>query len=173
MSTQQAVDRRAEALAQCFRAIERERMAGLPFLHPRLQVQVLGLAPQADEPAVLSGILLTPWFMNLVRLPLRPLDALAGLADGWAGVGLRVTRRIGQHELDLLGGVEPGLGVFEAASLFSPMGDFANQAAAVAAAQEVLHQLRQPPTEAAAAAPASVMPSRRGFLTGRSAGVMR
>ena len=27
---------------------------------------------QPDAPAVLSGILLTPWFMNLVRLPLRP-----------------------------------------------------------------------------------------------------
>ena len=84
-----------------------------------------------------------------------------------------MTRRIGPHELDLLGGIEPGVGVFEAASLFSPMGDFADQAAAVAAAQEVLHQLRQPATEAAAAAPASVTPTRRGFLIGRSAGVPR
>jgi [NiFe] hydrogenase assembly HybE family chaperone len=169
----QGVAERADALERCFRAIERERMAGLPFLHPGLRVQVIGLAPQSDEPAVLSGILLTPWFMNLVRLPLRRLDALAGLAAGWAGVGLRVSRRVGDLSLDMLGGVEPGPGVFESASLFSPMGEFADQAAAVAAAQEVLHQLHRPAPQAAATPPAMPVPSRRGFLMGRSTGGLR
>lgn len=173
MKQPQGVADRASALAQCFCTIERERMAGLPFVHPGLRVQVIGLAPQADEPAVLSGILLTPWFMNLVRLPLRRLDALAGLAGGWAGVGLRVSRRIGLQPVDMLGGVEPDLGVYESASLFSPMGEFADQAAAVAAAHEVLHQLHRPTPAAVAPLPTPAVPSRRGFLMGRSAGVAR
>lgn len=173
MSQAQAVADRVQALEQRFAAIERERMAGLPFLHPGLRVQAIGVAPLAADPAVLTGILLTPWFMNLVRLPLRPLDALAGLASGWAGVGLRVSRRIGQQPLDMLGGVEPGLGVFESASLFSPMGEFADQAAAVAAALEVLHQLHRPTPAPTTPLPTPAVPSRRGFLMGRSAGVAR
>ncbi len=172
---------RAVQLEACFRRIADTRMAGLPFLHPGLVVQAVGFEPEADAPAVLAGVLVTPWFMNLVRLPTRALDGGAGAASGWLAVGHKAPRRLGALELDFIGGREDGLGVFESASLFSPMQAFADQAAALVAAQAALDHLRQPPEMAAAPAtapaPAAAVavpaapeppPSRRGFLFGRA-----
>jgi [NiFe] hydrogenase assembly HybE family chaperone len=138
-------------------------------------------------------VLITPWFMSLVRLPLHP----RGAADGaWLALGRKQLRRVGVAEFEFIGAHEPGLGVFETASLFSPMAGFADHAAALATAHEVLRQLRTPepavapaqvaaPSVAPQAAPAATpaapaqaaepVPSRRGFLFGRgpSAGVAR
>jgi [NiFe] hydrogenase assembly HybE family chaperone len=75
----------------------------------------------------------------------------------------RVNRVIGNARIDFLGAEEGALGRFEACSLFSPMAPFADQAAAVATAREVLLRLRAvpvPPEQPAA-------PARRGFLFGR------
>jgi [NiFe] hydrogenase assembly HybE family chaperone len=167
---------RAAELEACFRRIADTRMAGLPFLHPGLAVQAVGFSPEPDAPAVLAGVLVTPWFMNLVRLPVRALDGGAGAAAGWLAVGAKASRPVGALALDFIGGREDGLGVFESASLFSPMQAFADQAAAVVAAQAALDHLRQPeaapvavtaPTPAATPAP-EPPPSRRGFLFGRA-----
>lgn len=169
---------RAAELEACFRRIADTRMAGLPFLHPGLAVQAVGFAPEPDAPAVLAGVLVTPWFMNLVRLPVRALDGGAGAAAGWLAVGAKASRPVGALALDFIGGREDGLGVFESASLFSPMQAFADQAAAVVAAQAALEHLRQPtapvaatapsPATAAASAAPEPPPSRRGFLFGRA-----
>ncbi|MFM2347060.1 MAG: [NiFe]-hydrogenase assembly, chaperone, HybE, partial [Pseudomonadota bacterium] len=93
------------------------------------------------------GVLVTPWFMNLLRLPLQPVDgrdAAALQAAGLAPLGRAVVRRYGEHALDFTGAHEAeGLGAWEQASLFSPMFAFADQPAAVATAHEVMRQLRQ------------------------------
>ncbi len=169
---------RVRQLEDCFSEIERTRMAGLPMLHPGLRVCALGFEPDAATPAgqvpVLTGVLITPWFMNLMRLPRQwpvPADdasSTAASVPALAGVGVSVARRVGQAEFGFLGGFESQLGAYEACSLFSPMGEFADQAAARATAQEVLRQLRAEPAGPAHAPPAS--PARRGFLFGRRSG---
>jgi [NiFe] hydrogenase assembly HybE family chaperone len=144
---------RLQALEAAFRHIAATRMDGVPVLNPRLDVQAVGFEISEDGSHAL-GVLVTPWFMNLLRLPLH--DDLPPLA-----VRAVAARDIGTRRLDFIGAFEPGVGAFEACSLFSPMFEFTDQAAAVATAQEALKELR-----AASRAPAQ--PARRGFLLGRS-----
>jgi [NiFe] hydrogenase assembly HybE family chaperone len=148
--------RRLEA---AFRTIQATRMQGVPLLHAALRVEAVGFLPEA-EGAVASGVLITPWFMSLVRLPLHDAAAAAMLAPGLGGV-----RAWGAYAFDFLGAFELAIGAYETSSLFSPMAEFEDQAAAVATARSVLDLLRHdaPPTQ----------PARRGFLLGRPSGGAR
>ncbi len=170
-------------------ATARTRMAGLAICHPGLQVQAVGFqlwAQDEDERPLqgLLGVLMTPWFMNLVW---RADEA----TSGWSAlpVGHSRTLNLGAQALPFIGAHEPTLGAYASCSLISPMFQFADQAAAVATAQAVVDTLvnealaaqarRQAAHEAtrqaelanaarqAQAAPA--MPARRGFLFGRDA----
>ena len=154
------VDARAAALATAFRAVETTRMAGLPLLHPQLRVEAVDFQREAAEPSIALGVLLTPWFMNLMRLPLDTASEQA-----LAAVGVRCTRRVAALDLDFLGAEEAAFGRFESCSLFSPMHAFADQAAALATAREVLAQLRA--TAVTTTPPAAPVPDRRAFLFGR------
>lgn len=172
--------RRVQALAQAFEHIGRTRLHGVPVQNPQLGVQAIGfetLPGQPSAPEVLAGILLTPWFMNLVRLPVLP-DA-AGQA--WLAPGRKARRALGCERFEFMGAFEEGIGVFEVCSLFSPMFEFANQKAAVATATQVLALLRAPVADPAVSAQASASsaenagnagntqtPSRRSFLFGRA-----
>jgi [NiFe] hydrogenase assembly HybE family chaperone len=151
-----ALARAVHALQARFEHIARTRMAGLPVVNAALQVQAVGFERLPAEPGVALGVLVTPWFMNLVRLPLD--EAAQGRM---AGATQRQARGVGAARIDFIGHDEAGLGRFECCSLFSPMQAFAEQRNAVEVAQGVLHGLRS----AAAAQPEQ--PARRGFLTGR------
>lgn len=168
---------RVDALQARFVAIERERMAGIPILHPGLQVHATGFtewqpAPlQAGDPlqdtTVALGVLITPWFMSLLLLPLETLwhpDA----------VGHRLLRAPGPQSLEFLGAQDDVLGYYESCALFSPMQDFADQPHAIAVAHAVLEQLRQPAApgmpQEASAVPRSAAPTRRALLFGRRTG---
>ena len=145
---------RLAALEECFRRIERERLRGLPMFNPALAVQAVDFEPEPGHGLAL-GVLVTPWFMNLVRLPLvTGVEMLA--------VGETAPRTLGERHFDFIGAHEAALGPFEACSLFSPMAEFADQAAALATAQAVLQQLRGRPSTRP-----PEQPARRGFLFGR------
>lgn len=146
---------RVTALQRAYEHIAATRMAGLPLVHPKLVVATVGFQPEDDTIAL--GVLITPWCMNLVRLPLR--ESVAVLAVGETGA-----RDLGARCFDFIGAHESGVGAFEAASLFSPMAEFADQAAAVATAEAVLDALRGP------LPPRVAQPARRGFLFGRREG---
>ncbi|MFM2329478.1 MAG: hypothetical protein RLZZ494_1581 [Pseudomonadota bacterium] len=174
-----ALARRVARLEQHFRQIAEERMRGVPLLHPGLTVQALGFelhAPTPDEgegaPAWASGVLITPWFMNLLRLPLVALTPMQAVERGWLASGHSGRRELGGQHFEFLGASEGDaqvgeLGAFECCSLFSPMFEFADHAAAVATGAEVLRVLRTPaPTPEPEPEP---VPARRGFLFGRSA----
>jgi len=89
--------RRVADLVARFDDIARTRMVGVPLLNPALQVEAVGFTLQAEGEGELAGagvavgILVTPWFMNLVRLPLRrdsrtapqqPADCSCGRRSG-------------------------------------------------------------------------------------------
>jgi [NiFe] hydrogenase assembly HybE family chaperone len=144
-------------------------MKGVPVLNEALRVQAIGfeVVTEADMP-VLLGILITPWFMNLLRLPLA-LDAAAFAVEP----GSKHNHICGEQLLEFISAQEEALGCFEACSMFSPMFEFVDQAGAVSTATEILKQLRTPPVkvstarQAVAAADTPTAPSRRGFLMGR------
>lgn len=181
---------RTEALVALFACVAQTRMAGVPILNPALRVEAFGFelceaiaAPaspetrphteaQALEAPGAVGVLITPWFMNLVWFPLERSNQ----ADG---VGHSRLRRVGAECFDFIGGYEPGFGCYDACSLFSPMFEFADPAAAHATALAVLDALRQPVVTAPVVAPARTatqpprqgkppeLAARRAFLLGR------
>lgn len=166
-----AVERLAQRLQAVFASIAATRMADVPILNERLRVQAVDFEPLAavdDDgvPQAAAGVLVTPWFMNLVWLPLSPGQACVP-------VGETARRRIGNETFALIGGHEPAFGAYEACSLFSPMFEFEDQAAAVATARAVMAQLRMPPASDADDQPLPAAPARRRFLGARGAPVPR
>ena len=156
---------RVQALEQAFSHIADTRMRDVPMQNMALRVQAVGFEPHVDQAGeALLGVLVTPWFMNLVRLPYKAASPGAVLLP----VGQNAKRKVGHETFDFIGAHEESLGAFEVCSLFSPMFEFADHAGAVATAQEVLNLLRTPVQEPPVAAQA--VPSRRGFLFGRSVG---
>lgn len=172
---------RVAALESLYQKVAATRMRGLGLLNPALRVEALGfmLAQEGDAaagttadavaPAAAVGVLVTPWFMNLVWLPLVRLERPA-----WQG--RKVLRRVGAAGLAFVDGHAEDLGSYAACSLFSPMFEFEDHATAVATAWSVLDRLRQAPDAAAALPPdapaatrpaAPAEPARRAFLLGR------
>lgn len=171
-STHGALQARVQRLQSAFASISRTRMAGLPVMHPGLWVEALGFAPMPDEhadpptePLDLGalGVLVTPWFMNLVWLaPER--TGVEPLAQGISRI-----RSLGTEHFGFIGAREAQAGDYEMCSLFSPMFEFASQAAARATALAVLDTLRAATAHAAQLErPPLTPPPRRAFLFGRS-----
>jgi [NiFe] hydrogenase assembly HybE family chaperone len=155
---QRSAQAAAMGLEALFRHIAAQRMDGVPILHPDLLVQALGFEVEPDG-AVAVGVLITPWFMNLVRLPLAADVPMAAPGDS----ALRV---VGRERFSFIGAEEPGFGAYEACSLFSPMFEFVDHEAARATADAVLAELRR--IDEPAPAPALPDASRRAWLLGRS-----
>ena len=103
------------AVEAAFTRIWRERMEGLPILHPALRVEAIGLQPWIGH---WVGMLVTPWSMSVLLWPVA--------ADAWIHVGEQERRFVTFPfgDLAFLGGEEPGLGEYQTCSLFSPMDRF-------------------------------------------------
>lgn len=157
----------AAALQARFEHIHRQQMAGVPMLNPALQVQAIGFRPWSEH---WLGVLVTPWFMNLMLLPRVPAH--------WQAIGERESRHyvFPAGVFEFIGGRDVELGDYQACSLFSPMFEFTDHAAAhdtAVAALAALFDVQNrpgsdapPPEPAAAAAPAL---SKRDFLFGSAA----
>lgn len=126
-----AMTTQVDLLEQTYRRIEQTRMQGLPFLNPALAVRALGFMPWAKN---FVGVLITPWFMNLMLLP--------GEED-WSElkVGDKVTHLFHSGAYEFTVGYEADFGRYQMCSLFSPMQQFVDQAAAEATAVEVMRGL--------------------------------
>lgn len=170
---------RTDALVALFDKVAQTRMTGVPILNPALRVEALGFElcqgadqANANDPPGAAGVLITPWCMNLVWFPLAPLNQPGG-------TGCSRSRRVGAECFDFIGGYDSTFGSYAACSLFSPMFEFADHAAACAMAHAVLDNLRQPVVVPLLVAPllAETKPvapttppelaARRAFLFGR------
>lgn len=131
-------------LESLFRQIADTRMQGIPILNPALQVEAIGFQQwQGPQGLLWVGVLLTPWFMNLLLLPAAP-DSLPPVAP--AG---EVVVPLPGDALPFMAGHEAALGDYRLCSLFSPVLQFADQDSARSTAEEVL-KLLFPPAQPAA-----------------------
>ncbi|HUO54451.1 MAG TPA: [NiFe]-hydrogenase assembly chaperone HybE [Rhodoblastus sp.] len=148
-----ACARLAEGLEAHFRAVHAGAMRDVPICNENLDVACLGFRPLGDWAV---GLIVTPWFMNLFAAPL--VGALATAP----GETQRLALPAG--DVDFLAGDFGAFGRLLVCSLFSPMDEFADQAAALATAQaafDMLLTLLAPPPER----PAARM-DRRAFFRG-------
>jgi len=140
------------------------------MVNPVLAVEAVGFRPWRDH---WLGILVTPWFMNLMLLP--------RIASQWQPIAGGASRHYGfpAGVFEFIGARDPVLGDYQACSLFSPMFEFASQQGAhdtaVAALDALFDAASREPGEVtatqtlASAAPAAVAPravSKRDFLFG-------
>ena len=153
------MEHRVSALVQFYRLVQTERMQGVPILNPALSVEAVGFQWGDDGQTVAEGVLITPWFMSLVRLP-------AALEGHGGRVARKAVHGFGSERFEFIGAHDPAVGYHETCALFSPMGGFATQAQARETAEASLVLLRPAPTPAPAAEP---VPARRAFFTGRRA----
>lgn len=125
---------RTEALVTDFNEVWHAKMRDVPIVNKLLHVQAVGFDLYQGRPL---GVLLSPWFMNLILLPAEGED----WSDLQPGAKEHITFASGQYEFihnkrDMTGG-------YKACSLFSPMNDFRSQAQAVEVARAVLVALFQ------------------------------
>ena len=134
-----------------YEAIYRERMRDLPIVNPLLAVEAVGFEQWEDQDL---GVLITPWFMNLVLLP----DSQR-LADLPQGERVECFFPSGPCELTVYQDEE--LGSYLAAVLFRTVADFPDQDIARAVAEEALANVLAEPSGNDGG-----KLSRRGLLTG-------
>ncbi|MCP1198366.1 [NiFe]-hydrogenase assembly chaperone HybE [Notoacmeibacter sp. MSK16QG-6] len=110
------------------------QMRDVPLVNKALRVEAVAFRMHEGRPL---GILITPWFMNLVQLP----------ADGedWSDLNPRAKEYLSfaSGEYEFIHNVRPMVGGYKACSLFSPMGDFNTQAQATAVAEAAMIALFQ------------------------------
>ena len=156
----------AHQLEATFRDIHANQMRGVPLVNAALNVKAVGFQERDGH---ILGVLITPWFMNLVQAPLPD----AGGPARTSGEKVLLSFPSGEYEFtavtrDQAGGLSPYL----ACSLFSPMFDFTTMLQAIETAQAALVGLMDPTQHPAyRPAPASNTPvaarsGRRALLIG-------
>lgn len=171
-----------------FREIWHAKMRDLPMVNTALHVEAVGFRPWQGG---YLGVLVAPWFMNLVLLP--------GPDEDWSELTPGEKEVVGfpSGDYEFIHNRREMVGGYKACSLFSPMAEFASQLQAVEVARAVMAAIFEaehraetdraaeiraareadlaPPTElgdpgaaepVAARSEAEAAPSRRALLTG-------
>jgi [NiFe] hydrogenase assembly HybE family chaperone len=134
-----------ERLIAAYRRVD-GTMRDLPVYNPALQVAAVDFRPFEGG---LVGVVVTPWFMNLIRLPAPGLEVAAGA---------RREAALPADRVDLIGARLDGAPPFEFRPIVSPMDDFPSQAQALLTAGEVVEALFTPRKAAPPAAPVQKVP---------------
>ncbi len=125
----------ADALEALFRTILRRQMHDMPMVNAALSVEAVGFRAWRDH---WLGILVTPWFMNLMLMP--------RVAAQWLPLAERETRHyvFPAGVFEFIGARDALLGDYQACSLFSPMFEFSDPAQARTTAMAALDALFDP-----------------------------
>lgn len=165
------MEARTRALVADFTEVFHSRMRDLPMVNQALHVQAVGFQPHEGG---FLGILIAPWFMNLVLLP--------GPAHVALKAGAKEVLAFPSGDYEFMHASREMVGPYMACALFSPMGDFTSQLQAVDVARAAMAELFKPENrsetdraaeiralrEAELAPPAEpdAMPTRRTFISG-------
>lgn len=119
-------------LVDYYRKVFDERFRDLPIINTALDVEAVGFRPLAEHEL---GVLITPWFMNLVLLP---------GTDRWERreQGSSCAIELPGGKVDFMVSHDEVLGTTLSAALFSSVADFAEQSLAREVAAETLRLLR-------------------------------
>lgn len=159
-----------QQLEAVFHRIHEERMQDVPVCNPALEVKAVGFREWGDYAL---GVMLTPWFMNLMLLPRNSQDC-EGPIEG-CKEGSKQLHHFPSGSYEFIYGREEGLGAYQVCSLFSPMHEFTDQETALETARQVLDAVMEEshresstvnkPTDKVLPEANAVM-SRRDFLRG-------
>jgi [NiFe] hydrogenase assembly HybE family chaperone len=112
-----------------FREIWHAKMRDLPMVNKLLSVEAVGFRMVDGRPL---GVLISPWFMNLIQLPAEDED--------WSGLvpGAKELIAFPSGEYEFIHNTRDMIGGYKACSLFSPMSDFSTQMQAQDVARAVM-----------------------------------
>jgi [NiFe] hydrogenase assembly HybE family chaperone len=138
MSTSSNFDRhpRVLALLDYFRDVD-PVMRDLPLYNAKMTVEAIGFRPFGGD--ALLGIVLTPWFMNLILLPIEPTPMDMAAVGKSENIELPAGNR-----MFMIGGAD-AVGLYKAHSLHSPVLNFTLPGQAQAEARRQLAILMTPP----------------------------
>lgn len=151
MSSQQDIHRTLEAT---FAHIQQTRMEGVPVINNKLSVKAIGFHEWNNNQL---GILITPWFMNLMLFPQATkatgTTQATAMTDGYDGEQSNHQEGDNKH-VNKVGSIQPhafpsgiydfvvayedDIGHYQSCSLFSPMFEFEDQPSAELTAKEAL-----------------------------------
>jgi [NiFe] hydrogenase assembly HybE family chaperone len=128
------LNEKTKALVADFNEVWHAKMRDVPMVNKLLHVQAVGWRMHEGRPL---GVLISPWFMNLIQLP--------GEGEDWSGLTATEKEVISfaSGEYEFIHNVREMTGGYKACSLFSPMGDFKTQQQAVEVAEAVMVALFQ------------------------------
>jgi [NiFe] hydrogenase assembly HybE family chaperone len=150
----------ADKLTAAYREIHRTAMSSLPICNDALAIEAIGFR---DFDGYVLGVIITPWFLNLVMVAQQAAHSAASLPTASS-----VHLRFPAGGVDFKASELQGFGRLASCSLFSPMSEFVNHDAAREVAQAALDALFDPnlhETEKEPAARANTV-DRRAFLGG-------
>jgi [NiFe] hydrogenase assembly HybE family chaperone len=116
-------------MTERFRDIHVTRMQGLLFINSKLRVEAVGFRPWEEHEL---GVLITPWFMNLIVLP---------EVDADIDQGHKIDAGFPSGNIELTAAQDEELGLYFSAVLFSSVMDIPNQETARDIAAEVMREL--------------------------------
>jgi [NiFe] hydrogenase assembly HybE family chaperone len=128
---------RVLALIERFRCID-AAMRALPVYNAKVAIEAIGFRPFGDD--TLLGVVLTPWFMNVMTLPVEPAPI------DMAEIGKTIFIELPAGKRAFVVGGDEVIGLYRAHSLHSPVLDFTLPGQACAEAQLKLAILMTPVT---------------------------
>ena len=120
-----------DQLEMTFTHIQIERMKDVPIINAKLSVKAIDF--QNWENYYL-GILITPWFMNLLLLP----SDNTTVSDDEFTIGQEIPHIFPSGRYTFVAAYEEAIGSYQSCSLFSPMFEFENQEAVELTAKAAL-----------------------------------
>ncbi|MDJ0630448.1 MAG: [NiFe]-hydrogenase assembly chaperone HybE [Rhodobacter sp.] len=147
-----------DRLVADFTEVWHSTMRGMPLINKALRVEAVGF--RRHEGRIL-GVLITPWFMNLIQLP-----------DGedWSGLkpGTKEVIGFASGDYEFIHNTREMTGGYKACSLFSPMADFVRQKDASDVARAVMEALFDPAHRAETDRATDIRAAREAELAARA-----
>ncbi len=138
-----------------FREIWHSKMRDVPMVNKLLTVEAVGFEMIDGRPL---GVLISPWFMNLVQLPAADED--------WSALepGAKELIAFPSGEYEFIHNTREMIGGYKACSLFSPMGEFKSQMQAQEVAAAVMVALFDAENQAETDRAADIKAAREAAL---------